>query len=136
MTDSRLPNLTSNFRDFFGFKNLSPRRSRESGVGGFFRGKESGVGKARESESGVGVGNSVNRLPSPDLINFQFSRYYLHGGLLKWSWKIMSKTIKISQKERLNRWSRMIYNIWLFQTLFLLWFDVKKKFRLRKIFYF
>ena len=51
MTDSRLPNLTSNFRDFFGFKNLSPRRSRESGVGGFFRGKESGVGKARESES-------------------------------------------------------------------------------------
>ena len=56
MTDSRLPNLTSNFRDFFGFKNLSPRRSRESGVGGFFRGKESGVGKARESESGVGVG--------------------------------------------------------------------------------
>ena len=38
----------------------------------------------------------------------------------------MSKTIKISQKERLNRWSRMIYNIWLFQTLFLLWFDVKK----------
>ena len=65
MTDSRLPNLTSNFRDFFGFKNLSPRRSRESGVGGFFRGKESGVGKARESESGVGVGNSVNRLPSP-----------------------------------------------------------------------
>ena len=29
MTDSRLPNLTSNFRDFFGFKNLST--AKESG---------------------------------------------------------------------------------------------------------
>ena len=55
MTDSRLPNLTSNFRDFFGFKNLSPRRSRESGVGGFFRGKESGVGSRKNQ--GVGVGS-------------------------------------------------------------------------------
>ena len=33
--------------------------------------KESGVGKARESESGVRVRNSVNRLPSPE------GRYFL-----------------------------------------------------------
>ena len=78
MTDSRLPNLTSNFRDFFGFKNLSPRRSRESGVGGFFRGKESGVGKARESELGVGVGNSVSRLQSPGIL----TRYVVLAALI------------------------------------------------------
>ena len=55
MNDSRLQNLPSDFRDFFEFENLSRQRSRESGVG-----------KARESESGDGVGNSVNRLPSPE----------------------------------------------------------------------
>jgi len=58
---------------------------KESGVGSrwFFRGKESGVEKTRESESGVGVGNSVNRLPSPGKNCTELLKVGVFGGSLK-----------------------------------------------------
>ena len=56
------PNYDFDFRDFFGFKNVALK---ESVVRGFFRVKESAVEKARESGSGVGIGNFVNRILNP-----------------------------------------------------------------------
>ena len=78
MTDSRLPNLTSNFRDFFGFKNLSPRRSRElvGFLGGKSRESEKLGSRSRESESELSQ-------PTPKPCQKMYRKYPLLTFLIK-----------------------------------------------------